>query len=218
MVPEPAAAEPAGAPAVRHVLLLHGLWMPPLVMRRFASRLRAAGCTTAILGYRSIVGSTDAAVATVRDRLRDGPPTHIVAHSLGGLMALEAVRAEPSLPVARVVCLATPLCGSGAARRLSRQALTALYLGRSAALLRRGCTTLPDGVEVGMIAGDRPRGLGALVARFEGAHDGTVAMDETRVPGLADHVVVAASHSGLLFSAEAARQAVGFLRNGRFPG
>ena len=31
-----------------------------------------------------------------------------------------------------------------------------------------------------------------------------------------DHVVVAASHSGLLFSAEAAGQAVHFLRDGRF--
>lgn len=218
MAPESSAAKSTGTPAVRHVLLLHGLWMPPLAMRRFASQLRSAGWTTAILGYRSIVGSTEAAVGSVRELLRDGPPTHIVAHSLGGLMALEAVRAEPSLPVARVVCLGTPLCGSGVAKQLSRHALTTLYLGRSAALLRSGCTTLPAGVEVGMIAGNRPRGLGALVARFEGAHDGTVAMDETRVPGLADHVIVDASHSGLLFSAEAARQAVGFLRGGRFPG
>src|SRR5690606_9498976 len=218
MAPESSAAKSTGTPAVRHVLLLHGLWMLPLAMRRFASQLRSAGWTTAILGYRSIVGSTEAAVGSVRELLRDGPPTHIVAHSLGGLMALEAVRAEPSLPVARVVCLGTRHCGSGGSKHFSRQALSTLYLGRIAALLRSGCTTLPAGVEVGMIAGNRPRGLGALVGRFEGAHDGTVAMDETRVPGLADHVIVDASHSGLLFSAEAARQAGGFLRGGRFPG
>jgi hypothetical protein len=36
------------------------------------------------------------------------------------------------------------------------------------------------------------------------------------LPGATDHVVVDASHSGLLFSAEAADQAVGFLRHGRF--
>jgi hypothetical protein len=68
-----------------------------------------------------------------------------------------------------------------------------------------------------MVAGRRPRGLGALVARFEGAHDGTVAVDETRVPGLADHVVIDASHSGLLFSAEAVRQVAGYLARGSFP-
>ena len=199
------------------VLLVHGLWMPPFAMRHFAAGLRARGYATGILGYRSIVGSTGAAVDAVRERLRGGPATHVVGHSLGGLMTLEALRAEPSLPVARVVCLGTPLCGSGAAKVLSRHALTALYLGRSAALLRTGCQVLPAGVEVGMVAGRRPRGLGALVARFDGVHDGTVGLEETCVPGLADHVVIDASHSGLLFSDQAVGQAAGFLAHGRFP-
>lgn len=209
-------ASPA-APSPR-VLLVHGLWLPPLSMQRLASRLRARGFDAGVLGYRSIFGSTPAAVDAVRDRLRDGPPTHLVGHSLGGLMALEALRAEPSLPVARVVCLATPLCGSAVAKTMSRHALAALYLGRSAALLRDGCAVLPRGVEVGMVAGRRPRGLGALVARFQGVHDGTVALDETRVPGLADHVVIDASHSGLLVSEEAAELVAAFLETGRFRG
>jgi hypothetical protein len=55
-----------------------------------------------------------------------------------------------------------------------------------------------------------------LFAGFDGEHDGTVAIVETQLPGLADHVVVDASHSGLLFSAEAAEQATAFLRVGHF--
>ncbi|HSM10829.1 MAG TPA: alpha/beta hydrolase, partial [Lysobacter sp.] len=51
---------------------------------------------------------------------------------------------------------------------------------------------------------------------IRGDSDGTVAVAETRLSGLADHVVVAASHSGLLFSAAASRQAIAFLRTGRF--
>ncbi|MCC4592966.1 alpha/beta hydrolase, partial [Xanthomonas campestris pv. cannae] len=43
-----------------------------------------------------------------------------------------------------------------------------------------------------------------------------VALAETRVPGLNDHCQVRASHSGLLFSAGAARQTAAFLRDGRF--
>ncbi|KTF29418.1 Cob(I)alamin adenosyltransferase, partial [Xanthomonas vesicatoria] len=46
--------------------------------------------------------------------------------------------------------------------------------------------------------------------------DGTVALAETRLPGLRDHCVVQASHSGLLRSPEAATQALAFLRSGRF--
>jgi hypothetical protein len=61
-----------------------------------------------------------------------------------------------------------------------------------------------------------PHGLGALFAGFADDHDGTVAVDETRLPGLADHAVIDASPSGLLFSAVAAEQAGTFLRDGRF--
>ena len=43
-----------------------------------------------------------------------------------------------------------------------------------------------------------------------------MAVAETRLPGITDHCVVAASHSGLLFSSEAAAQTVAFLRHGRF--
>ncbi|RBH04597.1 alpha/beta hydrolase, partial [Xanthomonas oryzae pv. oryzae] len=46
--------------------------------------------------------------------------------------------------------------------------------------------------------------------------DGTVALAETRLPGLRDHCVMRASHSGLLRSPEAAAQALAFLRCGRF--
>ena len=47
-------------------------------------------------------------------------------------------------------------------------------------------------------------------------NDGTVAVEETRLSGLADHAVIPTSHSGLLFSEEAARLALSFLGEGRF--
>jgi hypothetical protein len=39
---------------------------------------------------------------------------------------------------------------------------------------------------------------------------------ETELPGLTDHCVVPATHTGLLFSAEAAGKAIAFLRGARF--
>lgn len=200
----------------RRVVILHGLWMTGLTTQWFAARLRAAGFKPEIFGYHSIVGGPDAAVPRLAKRLREGGEAHVVAHSLGGLIALQALAGEPGLPVSRMVCLGVPLCGSGAAAGLARWPAASLWLGRSAELLRRGCVTWPETVGVGMIAGALPRGLGVFVARFEDANDGTVSVAETRTPMLADHVVIDASHSGLLFSTEAAAQAVHFLNEGRF--
>ncbi|WP_407354156.1 esterase/lipase family protein [Luteimonas sp. R10] len=204
------------AARVERVVLLHGLWMPSAAMRWFAARLRGAGFVPELLGYPSILGDPDATVRRLVARLDGGGRAHLVGHSLGGLVALQALADARRPAPGRVVCLGTPLCGSGAAKALSRRKPTALYLGRSGALLRRGCAAWPPDAEVGMIAGRVPRGLGALFAGFDGPHDGTVAVAETRAPGLTDHVVVDASHSGLLFSREAAERAARFLREGRF--
>src|SRR3546814_11640148 len=106
-------------------------------------------------------------------------------------------------------------CALPISSNLSRWPLAALWLGRSAELLQNGCMAWPPGPEVGMIAGSLPHGLGGLLARFEGDNDGTVLVEETRSPQLADHVVVAASHGGLLFSAEAIAQTVEFLGTGQ---
>lgn len=199
----------------RRVVLLHGLWMPGASMQWFASKLSAAGFDTEIFAYHSVADGPDTAVPRLVEMLGD-TPSDIVAHSLGGLIALQALCDAPSLQVGRVVCLGSPLTGSGAATGMLRWAPAAAMLGRSASLLQNGLTCWEGRAEVGVIAGCVPHGLGALLAGFDGEHDGTVAIEETRLPGVSDHVVVEASHSGLLFSAEAVEQTVAFLRSGRF--
>ncbi|QDH71866.1 esterase/lipase family protein [Marilutibacter alkalisoli] len=189
--------------------------MRGLSMRWLAHRFRKAGFDTELFDYASVLGEPEAAGPRLAARLARGP-VHVVAHSLGGLLVMDTLKRHPGLPVGRVVCLGSPLCGSGVARDAARRSLRLLTVGRSAALLQRGCPELPAGVEVGMVAGDLPLGLGQLFGRVDGPHDGTVALAETRPPGLRDHVVIHASHTGLLFSAEAARQGAHFLAHGRF--
>ena len=204
-----------GAGEKPRILLLHGLWMPGLAMHWIAGRLQAAGFDTEVFSYSSIADGPDLAVPRLIETIGDRE-THLVAHSLGGLIALQALCDAPDLPVRRVVCLGAPLTGSGAAAGMLRWPVSTMLLGRSVDLLRSGLPCWQGRAEVGVIAGRVPHGLGAFFGGFVGAHDGTVAVDETRLPGATDHVVVDASHSGLLFSAEAADQAIGFLRHGRF--
>lgn len=199
------------------VLLVHGLWMRSIAMRWLATRLRSQGFAPTTFGYYSLLQDTDAVVARLAGVLAAHPGIHVVAHSLGGLLTLRAVERLGDAAIGRIVCLGSPLAGSGAAAAIAaRIPAGAQLVGHNRALLQAGIGRIPDGVEAGMVAGCVPRGLGGLVARFDGPHDGTVSVAETRVPGLADHVVVRASHSGLLFSDEVVRQVAGFLRGDGF--
>ncbi|MBW8366501.1 MAG: alpha/beta fold hydrolase [Arenimonas sp.] len=201
-----------------HVVLLHGVWMRGLTLVPLARRLQAQGFVTHRFDYASLFSGPAPSV----DRLASylialGPgPVHLVGHSLGGLVALETLASYRGLPPGRVVCLGSPLAGSGAARGLSRHHLSAL-LGRSGTLLRSGLHELPQGREVGVLAGSRAAGLGRLFNDLDGPGDGTVCVWETQLPGLADHRVLRVSHTGLILSRAVAGLTAEFLRQGRFP-
>jgi pimeloyl-ACP methyl ester carboxylesterase len=200
-----------------HVLLVHGLWMRNFSMLWLANRLRGQGFDTELFGYYSLLQDTDAVIARLAETLREAQGTHVVAHSLGGLLALRAAEQVGVDHLGRIVCLGSPLAGSQvAANIVSKIPAGATLVGHNRALLAAGIGQIPAGLQVGAVAGCVPRGLGGVVAHFACEHDGSVAIPETRVPGLTDHVVVHASHTGLLFSDEAAHRTTEFLREGRF--
>ena len=198
------------------VLLVHGLLNAAGWLRPLAARLKAQGFDAELFGYSSLLDGPQRAVPRLIERLRRDHVDAIVGHSLGGLIALEALREAPDAAVSRVVCLGSPLRGSRTARALAAHAWGRPVLGRSAPMLQAGLDCWAGPAEVGVVAGDVARGLGRLFACFEGDSDGTVGLDETRLPGLADHCIVHSSHTGLVFSRAAAAQAAHFLREGRF--
>src|SRR5688572_12021814 len=193
----------------QRVILVHGIWMPGAVMVWMAARLREAGFECETFAYHGVTRGPEQAASQLADVLASAP-AHVLAHSLGGLVTLQALRERPQLPVRRVVCLGSPLRGSGAVQGMRRRAWAAATLGLAGNLLANGFDEWTGPAEVGVIAGSVPHGLGHVFAGFSGEHDGSVAIAETRLPGIADHAVIPASHSGMLFSAEAARLAVAF--------
>ena len=85
-------------PAANRVLLLHGIWNARAWLRPLAARLRREGFVPEVFGYASVFGGPEVAVPRLVARLRDSEPVAVLGHSLGGLIALEALRRSPGLP------------------------------------------------------------------------------------------------------------------------
>jgi pimeloyl-ACP methyl ester carboxylesterase len=205
-------------PNAETVVLVHGLWFGPWSMRLLDRRLRKAGFATRRFSYRSIRAGLDGHAAALRQFAEQAgqPPVHFVAHSLGGLVTLRMLAGLPETRRCKAVLLGTPLSGSVVARKAARIPGAARLLGEVRTALEQGFADLPPGPEVGMIAGNRPLGLGLVVGGTAGAGDGTVALGETRSEGLQDYRVLPVTHTGLLFSARVAGEVSCFLRSGSF--
>ncbi|MGA9341809.1 MAG: alpha/beta fold hydrolase [Rhodanobacteraceae bacterium] len=202
-----------------HVILLHGIWMRGITLQPLARRLRADGFSVELFEYESVAGYPDRTLARLQACMRasTADEVHLVGHSLGGVLALKMIQEADNLPPGRVVCLGSPLRGSSAARGFAHWPGGRWMLGRSHEMLAGGLQTWDGRRSVGVIAGRLPLGLGFLFGGWAGPGDGTVTVAETELPGISDHRVIAASHTGLLFSSEAAALCSAFLQNGAFP-
>jgi pimeloyl-ACP methyl ester carboxylesterase len=207
------------APAL--VILVPGLWMSGLQLTMIRRRLEADGALRALFfTYPTIVGSMSDHVRRLLDWVHAHPSErlHFVGHSLGGLVILRALQVTDDLPPGRAVLLGSPLQGSRTAQRFARLPFGRALLGGALAeeCIEWSPREWSGRRDVGVIAGSMGVGIGRLFGALEDAHDGTVMVEETRLPGAKDHIVVAASHTGLLLSAEVAAQTRHFLEHGEF--
>jgi pimeloyl-ACP methyl ester carboxylesterase len=202
---------------VRDAILVHGLWAPAAVMRPLAARLQAAGWRCHLFGYFGRARTLGAHAERLARFALEVGPAHFVGHSLGGLVVLDALQRHREVAAGRVVLLATPARGNFAARRLARHGWGRWYLGASEPLWREGWRVQWTRAEpLGVIAGTLPLGLGRLFGALPGANDGVVRVEETRVEGMRERVVLPVGHSTMLLSARVAAQVASFLEHARF--
>jgi pimeloyl-ACP methyl ester carboxylesterase len=207
---------------MRDVILVHGLWVPGLVMQPLAARLARAGFRCCVFSYSGVARPIEAHAERLARFARalpaDRGPAHFVGHSLGGLVILEALQREPATQAGRVVLLGTPVHGCFAGRRFARFPGGRWMLGESEALWREGrtaCWRRPEAL--GVIAGTTPLGLGRLFGPLHGANDGVVSVEETAVEGMTEHVTLPVGHSAMVVSARVAEHVAAFLAEGAFP-
>src|SRR5690348_12586721 len=156
-----------------HVILLHGLWMRGFTLTALRGRLERAGFAVDLFDYASVFRDPEISIDRLTQRVQSVPGTvHFVGHSLGGLIALQALQRAPQLTHGRVVCLGAPLRGSAVARGVARLPGGPLIIGKSLEILRNGIERWEGQQAVGAIAGRLPIGFGAAMRALASPHDG----------------------------------------------
>lgn len=189
------------------VVFLHGLARTHRSMSALRAHVEREGYQTWAKSYpsrRMPIGELATLVAySIRQDIPEGPIIG-VTHSLGGIIARHM---SELLRWDGLVMLAPPNAGSEVARRLSALPWFRWFFGPAAQGLASPEDWPAPPAPFAVIAGTRGATLANppswLVSRMKilptsGAHDGTVAVAETRLPGMADFAEVDASHTWLM--------------------
>jgi hypothetical protein len=187
--------------------------------------LQRAGFATLNLDYASRKRPIEALVDDIHPAIAEFSESvsalHFVTHSMGGLLARAYLASYRPHRLQRIVMLGPPNNGSEVVDVLKDVALFQAFFGpagqqlgtKHIELLAR--LPLPR-CEVGIIAGNRtiaPVSSFFIVPR---PNDGKVSVASTKLDGMADHIVLKASHSLMLLNRGAIDQTIAFLREGQF--
>lgn len=209
------------APAKRErVALLHGLGRSRGSMTIPLMLFRVNGFETLNVRYPSRSRPIEELARIVADRLpADTVTTHFFTHSLGGIVLRYLIRKYRPANLGRVVMLAPPNRGSELARVLDKNPIFRVFMGPSAkqvALDADGLDDLlgPVDFELGVITGTRR--LGPISGLMASPNDGIVAVEETKIEGIADTLIVNRGHTFVMNDPAVVAQAAYFFRRGRF--
>jgi pimeloyl-ACP methyl ester carboxylesterase len=204
-----------------HIVLVHGLWRTPLSLAIPRRRLRAAGYRAVGIHYPSFARPIEELARFVARRLPTNPTgrLHFLTHSLGGLVVRYLIRTERPANLGRVVMLGPPNHGSELARRLTRHRVFATAAGPAGQQLASPQEVVdgllgPVDFDLGVIIGDKSMPLTSRHIR--GTNDGVVGVDEARIEGMKDFLVVHCRHTFIMNDAHVVKQAVHFFERGSF--
>lgn len=206
------------------VVLLHGLARGRGSMEKLGSYLRAHELETWSHTYpsrrHSLAYLAEAMTELLVERAA-GRPLYAVTHSMGGVIVRHLH--DPRLRWERIVMLAPPNRGSRIAAGLVRNPVFRWFYGPAGIELADASRWPPPPASFAVIAGTRHLAVSNVTSWAAGrwfatgtAHDGTVAVEETKLEGMAAFAEVDATHTWIMNVPRVQALVAAFLRTGTF--
>lgn len=209
------------------VVILHGIARTYRCMRSLAKFLEDKGYRVFNMGYPSTHFPLESLIEHVNRRVEDfnrnhQRKIHFVGYSMGGLLARGVINRCRPPNLGRVVQLAPPNQGSEVADFWKNNFLFKWIFGPAGQELGAKDKSFeqilgPVDFELGIVAGNRT--LDPISsALIEGPNDGKVSVENTKISGMTDHIVIPATHTFIIYNRQAWKQTVHFLEHGKFKG
>jgi len=209
------------------VVLLHGLMRSSTSMNTMQRELEAEGFLTANIDYPSrdhtveeLAGPTiEEGLATCR-AYESTERIHFVGHSLGGILVRQYLSENDIPELGRVVMLGPPNQGSSAVDEMEDVPGFDWLNGPAGRQLGKGEDSVPLALgpadfELGVIAGNRT--IDPITSQvLENPDDGRVSVEDTKLDGMADFVVVEHSHAFMMRMQRPIELTIEFLQTGSF--
>lgn len=211
----------------KDIILVHGLYQTSFVMKVLGNRLASRGYRVHYFKYATLKKTLSTNVEAFLSFLESfNQPYAIIGHSLGCLLTLKALQKKSQAHLKAFIAITPPFKGARIVQYLAKHDSDFL-VGKSAAdLLPQNLDLRWDqSIPLGVIAGTDHSGPTVLllerltntIPKNSLAGDGTVYLDETKIPGLTDFTALDKTHTMILFDKRLPILCDTFLQTGRFP-
>jgi triacylglycerol lipase len=207
-----------------HVVLLHGLARSSSSMEDLEKALSRSGYQVWNIDYPSrkyqIQELAKIIRAEIASKTAGAEKVHFITHSMGGILVRYIQKNDPLPNIGRVVMLGPPNHGSEVVDFLENTWPFELINGPAGKQLGTDQKSTPQNLgavnfETGVIAGDRSiNWINSMI--IPGKDDGKVSVENTKVEGMADFLVVHVSHPFIMKNKTVIKECLTFLQNGHF--